>query len=66
MLHASSGNKIITRTLLRADVAHHLVDFEQVDEWKISEDGKVLTQNSRVIFQNREVAQDKKRVYNRT
>ena len=67
-----SGNKIVTRALLRMDVAGHFVEFEQVEEWKISEDGKVLTQTSRVIFQNSDtafipaMAQDKKRVYNRT
>jgi len=67
-----SGNKIVTRALLRMDVAGHFVEFEQVDEWKISDDGKVLTQTSRVIFQNSDTAfipgmtQDKKRIYNRT
>jgi hypothetical protein len=67
-----SGNKIVTRTLLRMDVAGHFVEFEQVDEWKISDDGKVLTQTSRVNFQNSDtafipaMAQDKKRVYNRS
>lgn len=67
-----SGNKIVTRTSLRMDVAGHALEFEQVDEWKLSEDGKVLTQTSRVIFQNADtafipaMAQDKKRVYNRT
>ena len=67
-----SGNKIVTRTKLQLTVAGHFVEFEQVDEWKISADGKVLTQTSRVIFQNSDtafisaMAQDKKRVYNRT
>jgi hypothetical protein len=67
-----SGNKIVTRARLRMDVAGHFVEFEQVDEWKISDDGKVLTQTSRVIFQNSDtafipaMAQNKKRVYNRT
>ena len=66
-----SGNRIITRTPLRMDVAGHFVEFEQVDEWKLSGDGKVMTQTSRVIFQNSDtafipaMAQDKKRVYNR-
>jgi hypothetical protein len=66
-----SGNKVVTRTLLRMDVGGHFVEFEQVDEWKISEHGKVLTQTSRVIFQNSDtafipaMAQEKKRVYNR-
>jgi len=66
-----SGNKIVTRARLRTEVAGHFLEFEQVDEWKISDDGKVLTQTSRVIFQNSDaafipaMAQDKKRVYNR-
>jgi hypothetical protein len=67
-----SGNKIVTRALLRMEVAGHFVEFEQVDEWNISDDGMVLTRTSRMIFQNSDtafipaVAPDKKRVYNRT
>lgn len=67
-----SGNKIVTLALLHMDVAGHFVEFKQVDEWKLSDDGKVLTQTSRVIFQNSDTAfipamtPDKKRVYNRT
>ena len=67
-----SGNKIITRARLQVQAAGHYLEFEQVDEWKISDDGKVLTQTNRVIFQNSDtafipaMAQDKKRVYNRT
>ncbi len=66
-----SGNKIVTRSLLQLSVAGHFVEFEQIDEWKISDDGKVLTQTSRVVFQNSDaafvpaMAPDKKRVYNR-
>jgi hypothetical protein len=65
------GKKIGTRALLRMTVGGHFVEFEQVDEWKISDDGKILTQTSRVIFQNSDtafvpaMAQEKKRVYNR-
>ena len=67
-----SGKKIVTRTRLRLNVAGRFVEFEQVDEWKVSEDGKVLTQTSRVNYQNSNAdafipakAPDKKRVYNR-
>lgn len=66
-----SGNKVVTRSQLRLNVAGHFVEFEQVDEWKLSEDAKVLTETSRVIFQNSDTAfvpamvSDKKRVYNR-
>ena len=66
-----SGDKIVTRARLRLNVAGHFVEFEQVDEWKLSEDGKVLTQTSRVNFLNSDSAfvparaADKKRVFNR-
>lgn len=66
-----SGKKIVTRSRLRSNVAGHFVEFEQVDEWKVSEDGKVLTQTSRVNFLNSDAAfvpartTEKKRVYNR-
>jgi len=66
-----SGDKIVTRARLRLDVAGHFVEFEQVDEWKLSDDAKVLTQTSRVIFQNSDTAfipagtAAKKRVFNR-
>jgi hypothetical protein len=66
-----SANKIVTRSQLRLNVAGRFVEFEQTDEWKLSADGKVLTQTSRVIFQNSNAAfipamvPDRKRVYNR-
>lgn len=66
-----SGDKIVTRSKLRLDVAGHFVEFEQVDEWKLSDDAKVLTQTTRVIFQNSDTAfvpaatTDKNRVFNR-
>ena len=66
-----SGEKIVTRSMLRLNVAGHFVEFEQVDEWKLAKDGKVLTQTSRIIFQNSDSAfipagtADKKRVFNR-
>lgn len=66
-----SGKKIVTSSRLRLDVAGHFVEFEQVDEWKMSDDGKVLTQTSQVNFLHSDSAfmpaqkADKKRVYNR-
>ncbi|HEX6730160.1 MAG TPA: hypothetical protein VF074_09125 [Pyrinomonadaceae bacterium] len=66
-----SCKKIVTRSPLRSNIAGHFVEFEQVDEWKLSDDGKVLTQTSRVNFLNSDAAfvpartTDKKRVYNR-
>lgn len=66
-----SGDKIVTRSQLRATIAGTFVEFEQVDEWKLSSDGKVLSQTSRIIFQQSNAAfvpamvPDKKKVYNR-
>jgi len=66
-----SGDKIVTRSELRLNVAGHFVVFEQVDEWKLSKDGKVLTQTSRVNFEGSDTAfipanaPDKRRVFNR-
>ena len=66
-----SGNKIVTRTQQRVQAGGHFADFEQVDEWKLSEDGKVLIQTNRITFQQSSgvfvpgMATDKKRVYNR-
>jgi hypothetical protein len=67
-----SGNKIVTRTRYKLNVSGgSFVEFEQVDEWKLSDDGKVLTQTSRVNLQNSDMAfipskaPDKKRVFNR-
>jgi len=66
-----SGNKIVTRARLKVTAVGQFVEFEQVDEWKLSEDGKVLTQTSKVNFLNSDAAfmparnADKKKVYNR-
>lgn len=67
-----SGNKIVTRSRYKLNVSGgSSLEFEQVDEWKLSDDGKVLTETSRVTLQNSDVAfipskaPDKKRVFNR-
>lgn len=66
-----SDKKIVTRIPLRLTVGGHFVEFEQIDQWKLSDDGKVLTQTSHVVFRDSDaafvpnMAQDKKRVYNR-
>ena len=67
-----SGDKIITRSRFRVNVpGGSVLEFEQVDEWKLSSDRKVLTQTSRVDLQNSNQpfipsnAPDKKRVFNR-
>jgi hypothetical protein len=66
-----SGKKLVSRALLRMAVGSHMLEFESVDEWKLSSDGKVLSQTNRVVFQQSSGAfipaalPEKKRVYNR-
>jgi hypothetical protein len=67
-----SGDKIVTRSLLQLQAAGRVVEFEFVDEWKLSSDGKTLTQTTRTIYLQSSggafipaMARDKKRVYNR-
>ena len=49
----------------------HMLEYELVDEWKLSRDGKVLTKTSRTIFQQSDAVfvpamPATKKVYNRT
>ncbi|HEX5705232.1 MAG TPA: hypothetical protein VFX97_18680 [Pyrinomonadaceae bacterium] len=67
-----SGNKIITRTLLQLQAGGRVIEFELVDEWKLSADGKTLTQTTKTVYLQSSggafipaMAPDKKRVYNR-
>ena len=67
-----SGDKIVTRSRYDLNVpGGHFVQFEQVDEWKLSKEGKVLTQTSRVDLQHSDTAfipsnaPVRKRVFNR-
>lgn len=68
-----SGTKIVTRALLQLQAGGRVVEFELVDEWKLSSDGKTLTQSTRTVFLQSSssgvfipaMAPDKKRVYNR-
>ena len=64
-----SGNKVVTRSILTVTAGGRIVQFEQIDEWKLSNDGKVLTQTTRVIPETGVgvlvMASSKKRVYNR-
>jgi hypothetical protein len=46
-----SSEKIVTRATLRLVVGGHVLEYELVDEWKLSRDGKVLTKTSRTVFQ---------------
>jgi hypothetical protein len=66
-----SGNKVVTRSELSVQAGPQTVSFEQVDEWKLSDDGKILIQTSRIIHHDSgglfipAMVPDKKRVYNR-
>jgi len=66
-----SGNKLVTRAQLRLTAGGQMLEYELVDEWKLSPDGKVLTNTSRMVFQQSSgifipaAASDSKRVYNR-
>jgi hypothetical protein len=68
-----SGDKLVTRFTLRSVIGGHPLEFEIIDEWKLSKDGQTLTQTSRTVFRqdlsggvfiaaNRP---DDKKVYNR-
>jgi hypothetical protein len=68
-----SGDKLVTRFTLQSIVGGHPLEFEIIDEWKLSKDGQTLTQTSRTVFRedmsggvfvpaNRP---DTKKVYNR-
>jgi len=66
-----SGEKIVTRATLRLMEGGHVLEYELVDEWKLSRDGKVLTKTSRTIFQQSDAVfvpamPATKKVYNRT
>lgn len=67
------GDKLVTRSTLRHVVAGHRLEFDIIDEWKLSRDGKTLTQTSRTVFRQ-DVSDgifvpanrpDNKRIYNR-
>lgn len=67
-----SGNKIVTRSLLQLQAGGRVVEFELVDEWKLSSDRKTLTQTTKTVYLQSTggafipaMAPDKKRIYNR-
>jgi hypothetical protein len=67
-----SGDKLVTVSTLRLTAAGHVLEYELVDEWKLSKDGNVLTKLSKVVFQGSNamfvpaIVPDTKKVYNRT
>ncbi len=67
------GDKLVTRSTLRSVAGGRPLEFDIIDEWKLSRDGKALTQTGRTVFRqdtsggiyvpaNRP---DNKRIYNR-
>ena len=68
-----SGNKVVTRSTLRSVIAGRQLEFEVIDEWKLSDDGNTLTQSSRTVFRQDTSSgifiparrPDTKKVYNR-
>ena len=44
------GNKLVTHSIVRSLIGGHLLEFEIIDEWKLSADGKTLTETSRTVF----------------
>jgi hypothetical protein len=68
-----NGDKLVTRSSFRNIVRGRSLEIDVIDEWKLSKDGKTLTQTSRTVFRiemssdifipaNRP---DPKRIYNR-
>ena len=53
-------------------VAARVIEYKVIDEWKLSDDGKVLTRISQIVFQGSNamfvpaIVPDTKKVYNRT
>jgi hypothetical protein len=67
-----SGRKIVSVATLRMELGARVVEYKVIDEWKLSDDGKVLTRISQIVFQGSNamfvpaIVPDTKKVYNRT
>ena len=67
-----SGNKIVSVATLRMVLGARVVEYKVIDEWKLSDDGKVLTRITQIVFQGSNamfvpaIVPDTKKVYNRT
>lgn len=44
------GDKIAIRAVRRTSAGTHVMEYETFDEWKVSSDGKTLTQTSRIVL----------------
>ena len=43
-------DKVVTRSTMRSMTGTYIFEYDIVDEWKISSNGKTLTQISRIVF----------------
>ena len=66
-----SGNKLVTRATLRSLIAGHMMEFELIEERKLSADGNILTETSRTVFRSSDAlfvpanTPELKRIYSR-
>jgi hypothetical protein len=44
------GKKIVSRAMVRKSLGGHLMEYEIFDEWKVSDDGEMLTETTRLVF----------------
>jgi hypothetical protein len=44
------GKKIVTRATARKSLRGHLIEYEIFDAWKVSDDGEMLTETTRLVF----------------
>jgi hypothetical protein len=64
---------VITRAIIHSVVGGHVVEYDVTDEWKLSKDGKTLTQTTRLNLRQDSMSNiyipsgrpDIKRVYRR-
>ncbi len=67
-----SGDKLITVSTLRLTAAGHVLEYDAIDEWKLSKDGQVLTKLSRLVYRGSTtvfvpaLVPDTKKVYKRS
>lgn len=47
-----SGNKLVTRSTLRNLIGGRFLEFEVIEERKLSADGQTLTEKSRTVFRS--------------
>ena len=68
-----SGDKVVTRSMLSLSAGSQIVQYDLIEEWKLSADGKTLTQTTRFVFQQNPMDRsiyipanrpDDRRVYN--